>query len=118
MRRPRPDAAGRPADRAEPAPVGTSDGTHPFVRYVNPHLGDLLSRLRLDKRFVRGKGSELVDETGRRYLDCISAYGALPFGFNPPDVWAALREVRLNGEPSLVQPSLLDAAGELAARLV
>src|SRR5437763_10363974 len=90
----------------------------PYARYVNPHLAELLAKLRLDKRFVRGEGCELIDDTGRRYLDCVSAYGALPFGFNPPEIWAALRQVELDGEPSLVQPSLLGAAGDLAARLV
>ena len=34
---------------------------------------------------------ELYDDAGRRYLDCIAAYGALPFGFNPPAVWKAWR---------------------------
>jgi acetylornithine/succinyldiaminopimelate/putrescine aminotransferase/predicted amino acid dehydrogenase len=95
-----------------------SDGVHPYARFVNPYLADLLARLRLDKRFVRGEGCELYDDTGRRYLDCIAAYGALPFGYNPPAVWRALGRVRARCEPSFVQPSLLDAAGELAARLV
>jgi acetylornithine/succinyldiaminopimelate/putrescine aminotransferase len=49
---------------------------HPFARHVNPHLADLLARIRLNKRFVRGQGCELFDADGRRYLDCISAYGA------------------------------------------
>ncbi len=90
---------------------------HPYARHVNPFLADLLGRLRLDKRFVRGRGCYLYDDTGRRYLDCIAAYGALPFGFNPRPIWAALRAVERSGEPSFVQPSLLDGAGELAARL-
>jgi acetylornithine/succinyldiaminopimelate/putrescine aminotransferase/predicted amino acid dehydrogenase len=91
---------------------------HPYARHVNPHLSDLLAKLRLDKCFVRGEGCWLIGETGRRYLDCVAAYGALPFGYNPPAIWRALRDVQLRGEPSFVQPSLLDPAGELAARLV
>ena len=50
---------------------------HPYIRHVNPDLADMLARLRLDKRFVRGEGCELFDAAGRRYLDCIAAYGAL-----------------------------------------
>lgn len=91
---------------------------HPFPRYVNPHLGELLRTVQLDKRFVRGEGAWLWDADGRRYLDFIAAYGALPFGFNPPRIWDALEEVRRTGEPSFIQPSYLDAAGELARRLI
>src|SRR4051794_31887199 len=91
---------------------------HPYGRFVNPHLAGLLAKLRLDKCFVRGEGCELYDSEGRRYLDCIASYGALPFGYNPPSIWRALEGVRGRGEPSFVQPSMLDAAGQLAARLV
>lgn len=93
-------------------------GTHPFASFVNPHLAQLLSRLRMDKRFVRGEGPWLWDAAGRRYLDFISNYGAVPFGYNPPEIWEALMSVRDRREPSFVQPSLLDAAGVLAERLI
>ena len=91
---------------------------HLFTEYVNPHLGRLLEAINMDKRFVRGEGCYLYDSEGRRYLDFVAAYGALPFGFNPPEIWAALREVEAGGEPSFVQPSALQAAGELAERLI
>ncbi|EKP95021.1 aminotransferase class III-fold pyridoxal phosphate-dependent enzyme [Thermaerobacter subterraneus] len=91
---------------------------HPFRQYVNPHLAELLEQIQMDKRFVRGEGCWLWDDQGRRYLDFVAAYGALPFGFNPPEIWAALEEARHRGEPSFVQPSFLNAAGELARRLI
>ncbi len=91
---------------------------HAFSEYVNPHLGKLLGQINMDKRFVRGEGCYLYDAGGRRYLDFMAAYGALPFGFNPPEIWAALHEVEFSLEPSFVQPSALDAAGELAQRLI
>lgn len=91
---------------------------HLFTEYVNPHLGRLLEAINMDKRFVRGEGCYLYDDEGRRYLDFVAAYGALPFGFNPPDIWAALHEVEASGEPSFVQPSALQAAGQLAERLI
>src|SRR5262249_33857847 len=53
-----------------------------------------------------------------RYLDFLAQYGALPFGFNPPAIWAAIEQVHRRMEPSFVQPSALDAAGELARRLI
>jgi len=67
---------------------------------------------------VRGEGNYLYDAEGKRYLDFIAAYGALPFGFNPPEIWGALEEVRDNAWPSFIQPSALEAAGELARRLI
>ena len=91
---------------------------HPFREFVNPHLGKLLEEVNMDKRYVRGECCYLYDAAGRRYLDFMAAYGALPFGFNHPEIWAALREVELAGEPSFVQPSALEAAGELARRLI
>src|SRR5690606_40650794 len=48
----------------------------------------------------------------------LAAYGALPFGFNPPEVWEAIRSVERAQAPSFAQPSSLDAAGELAQRLI
>src|SRR5688572_24643983 len=106
-----------PFRRPGEGPGGTSEA-HPYARHVNPHMAELLAKLRLDKCFVRGEGSELIDAEGRRYLDCIASYGALPFGHNPRAIWRALDGVRGAGEPSFVQPSLLDAAGRLAERLV
>lgn len=91
---------------------------HPFTQFVNPYLGRKLTQLSMDKSFVRGEGCYLYDADGGRYLDLISSYGALPFGFNPPEIWAAITAVRDSGEPSFVQPSALNAAGELAGRLV
>ena len=91
---------------------------HPYIEFVNPHLGKMLTEIGLNKRFKRGVGCYLYDEQGEEYLDCIAAYGALPFGYNPPEIWSALHQLEANQEPSFVQPSLLEAAGELAARLI
>lgn len=89
-----------------------------YTRYVNPHLGDMLESIKLDQKYVRGEGCHLFDDQGNRYLDCIAAYGALPFGHNPEQIWAAINEFRESAEPSFIQPSALEAAGELARRLV
>lgn len=109
--------------RLVPRPIGVtprqpSDGKHPFLRVVNPALARLLEQLGLDKRFVRGQGTTLYDEHGREYLDFLAAYGALPLGHNPPEIWSALEAARQRGTPSFVQPSYLEAAGELADRLL
>jgi len=97
---------------------GSDAKAHPFRTRVNPELGRMLAQLGMDKVFVRGEGSWLWDEEGRRYLDFLAQYGALPFGFNPPQIWAALNAVHKSGEPSFIQPSYLNAASELAGRLL
>src|SRR5215475_16227014 len=91
---------------------------HPFFNHVNPRLARLMSQLEMDKSFVRGEGCYLYDQSGRRYLDFLAQYGALPFGFNHPYIWRAIEQVWRGFEPSFVQPSYLEAAGELAERLI
>jgi acetylornithine/succinyldiaminopimelate/putrescine aminotransferase/acyl-CoA synthetase (AMP-forming)/AMP-acid ligase II/predicted amino acid dehydrogenase/acyl carrier protein len=99
-------------------PAVTIGREHPFRSHVNPELGRVLAQMGMDKTFVRGEGSWLWDEEGRKYLDFLAQYGALPFGFNPPRIWQALLAVHQASEPSFVQPSYLDPAGELAKRLL
>src|SRR5437879_6246157 len=112
------------ARRAHCRPHETAGGAHqprpaprrlrtrlPRRTCVKPELGRLLAQMGMDKSFVRGEGAWLWDENGRRYLDFLAQYGALPFGFNPPRIWEALNAVRERGEPSFVQPSFLNAAG-------
>ena len=89
-----------------------------YTSFVNPQLGDLLARLRMDKCFVHAEGHCLLDEQGHRYLDAVCGYGAVAFGHNPDFVWRALRECEGSREPCMVQPSLLPAAGQLAAELI
>jgi acetylornithine/succinyldiaminopimelate/putrescine aminotransferase/predicted amino acid dehydrogenase len=89
-----------------------------YTTFVNPHLGEMLESIKLDQKYLRGEGCHLYDEQGNRYLDCIAAYGALPFGHNPRQIWEAITDFRDSEEPSFIQPSALEAAGELARRLV
>lgn len=89
-----------------------------YKEYVNPYLGQMLERLNMNKIFVRGKGCRLYDSQDRPYLDMIASYGALPFGYNPPEIWNAILAVENKGEPSFIQPSSLNAAGELGQLLL
>lgn len=89
-----------------------------FTRYVNPHLGEMLESIKLNQEYVRGKDCWLYDNEGNCYLDCIAAYGALPFGHNSAPIWEAIMSYHQSGEPGFIQPSALVAAGDLARRLV
>lgn len=84
---------------------------------LNPTLMDVLETFRLDKTYIKGQGSYLVDESGTSYLDFIAQYGAVPFGYNPEFIWNKLMEVKMRGLPSLCQPSLPGEALSLARML-
>ncbi len=90
----------------------------PYETFVNPHLAGKLRQLRLDRTFVRGEGAWLYDSEGRRCLDFMAQYGALPFGHHPQDVWRAMQALREDGEPVFAQPSIPRSAGRLAERLI
>ncbi|MGW8451569.1 aminotransferase class III-fold pyridoxal phosphate-dependent enzyme [Streptomyces niveus] len=89
-----------------------------YRRHVNPYIARTLDGLGLDITYVRGSGTSLYDADGNAYLDFAGAYGALPFGHNPPRVWEAVADLRESAEPSLTQPSVQGAAALLAERLV
>ena len=84
--------------------------THPF-----DSLMDITSRPRAV--FVRGEGSWLWDDTGKRYLDFIQGWAVNCLGHSPPVVVAALAEqAKLLLTPS---PAFYNAAGlKLANALV
>ena len=88
-----------------------------FNAHVNPYLGELLAALCLDVRYVHGNGSWLTDDSGRRYLDFVCGYGAVPFGHSPRCAAEASQRYFSTRGPAVVQPSRLDAAGRLAKRL-
>lgn len=84
---------------------------------LNPSLKKVLTTFHLDKNYLHGQGPYLQDENGITYLDFISQYGAVPFGYNPDFIWDKLSEVRERALPSLVQPSLPGEALKLANML-
>jgi len=84
---------------------------------LNPSLKKVLTTFHLDKNYIKGQGHYLEEENGLTYLDFISQYGAIPFGYNPDFIWDALRDVQQRALPSLVQPSLPGEALKLANML-
>ncbi|MGA7814863.1 aminotransferase class III-fold pyridoxal phosphate-dependent enzyme, partial [Caballeronia sp.] len=90
----------------------------PYEAYVNPYLATKLQQMKLDRTFVRSEGAYLYDENGRRYLDFLAQYGAVPFGHHPAEIWEAVDALRADSEPIFAQPSILKSAGLLAQRLI
>jgi len=89
-----------------------------YAKHVNPEFVRLLGVLGYGRVFTRAKGTRLVDDKGREYLDLLAGFGSVPLGHNHPRVIAALK--RLLDEDALhfchIAPSA--AAGELAEALV
>lgn len=89
-----------------------------YCEYVNPHLGELLIKVGLDKVFIEGKGAYLLDNEGESYLDFLSNYGANVLGHNHPPLKAAIAEYLATNEPAFMQPSLGREATKLAKKIV
>ncbi len=87
------------------------------MRGLNPARARLLETFGLDAELNWGHGCRLADTEGREYLDFLSQYGALPFGHNPPQIWAAMRGEQNLSRPSMVQPLRATGAEKLAGTL-
>jgi len=85
---------------------------------LNPSTGKLLKSFKLDIEYVKGQGQCLYDRQGNSYLDFISQYGAVPFGYNPPEITSAVQDFLSSGLPAMVQPSVPVKAAELAEKLI
>jgi acetylornithine/succinyldiaminopimelate/putrescine aminotransferase/predicted amino acid dehydrogenase/acyl carrier protein len=95
-----------------------SANTDNYTNYVNPKLAEKLAKLKIDRTFIKAEGAYLYDREGNQYLDFLSQYGAVPFGYDPAAIWQAIYQLRERQEPSLCQPSLMESAGNLANRLI
>ena len=67
--------------------------------------------------FKQGKGSKIIDEDGKSYIDYVGSWGPMLLGHNHPDVIAAVhRQVDLGlsfGAPTAVEISMADKVCEL-----
>ena len=92
-----------------------------YEAHVNPRFARALKIIGFDRRYVRGKGAYLWDDTGRQYLDMLAGYGVFNIGRNHPVVKRALTDMMEADCSSLVQmetPLLCGVlAGELKARV-
>lgn len=84
---------------------------------LNPTRASLLETFGLDLELAHGTGCQLIDTAGRKYLDFLSQYGALPFGHNPSYIWQALQSQQSLMQPAMVQPLRALEAERLAGKL-
>jgi ornithine--oxo-acid transaminase len=87
-------------------------------RHMNAQLGRILRTLGLDRTWVGGDRSHLIDSDGNRYLDLISGYGVFALGRNHPDVIADLQDVFTVGTGNLPQMGVTLLPGILAEQLL
>lgn len=85
---------------------------------LNPTLGRLLHLCRMDRAWLRGQGVWLWEESGRRFLDFYSQYGAVALGHNAAAVVQAAQEALAQQVPAMVQPYLAADARALADELL
>lgn len=74
-----------------------TDGEHPitasFAKYVNPTFVQLLGVLGFGRVFTKAQDVWIWDNTGRRYLDCLSGFGSVNIGHNHPKLIARLHQL-------------------------
>ena len=88
-----------------------------YANYVNPMWVKLLEALGMNVRYTHCSGSELYTADGRTILDCLSGYCVHNVGHNHPFVIAELAAELQSQSPSMLQSSVVKAAGELARTL-
>src|ERR1700761_2741663 len=87
-------------------------------RYLNRKLGRVLQTLGFDRKWVRGRGSYLIDDEGEEYLDLYAGYGVFSLGRNHPVVRDQLMSVMAAEPANLPQIGVTTLAGVLAEELV
>jgi acetylornithine/succinyldiaminopimelate/putrescine aminotransferase len=88
------------------------------ARHINPVLIGVGGPSGMARTFVRGAGAELLDESGRAYLDFVAGFGSLNLGHNHPEVASAVTRA-LSQQPTGFSPgSVNPLAAALAEQLV
>ena len=87
-------------------------------RYLNRQLGKVVKTLGVDRDWVRGQGSYLIDREGNEYLDLISGHGVFAVGRGHPHIKRQLHAVIDADTPTLPQIGVSTYPGVLAEELV
>jgi 3-acetyloctanal aminotransferase len=88
------------------------------ARHINPVQIGVGGPSGLTRTFVRAKGAELFDESGRAYLDFVAGFGSLNLGHNHPEVVAAVASAMSQQAPGFSPGSVNPLAAALAEQLV
>jgi ornithine--oxo-acid transaminase len=98
--------------------VRAGEGAALWGRYLNPQTAKVLHSIGFDRRWVRGEGCYLYDDSGAEYLDFLSGFGVFGLGRNHPAVRDALRHVLDAGLADMVQMDTPLLAGLLGEALI
>lgn len=74
-------------------------------RHLNPAFARMLRATGFDKKYVRGEGCYLWDESGNRYLDLLTGWGVFALGRNHPKVKPVLQQMLSRDLPNIVRMS-------------
>jgi acetylornithine/succinyldiaminopimelate/putrescine aminotransferase len=103
-----------------PSALKTRAGEGPalWARYLNPQTARVVRSIGFDRRWERGEGCYLYDETGARYLDFLSGFGVFGVGRSHLTVRRALHDVLDAELADMVQMDTPLLAGLLAEALI
>lgn len=92
-----------------------------YARHVNPAFVRLLGTFGYGRVFVRARGTTLIDDQGREYLDMLAAFGAANLGHNPPRLLERMKRCLDDEAMNLIhigpQPHAAELARDLSALL-
>ncbi len=88
-----------------------------YAEHVNPAFVKLLGTFGYGRVFVKAKGTRLVDNEGREYLDFLAGFGATSLGHNPPRLLEKMREMLSDDAPNVMHVGPQVHAAELAEAL-
>ncbi len=94
------------------------EGAELWCRYLNPQMARVVHTIGLDRRWARAEGAYLFDDTGDRYLDFLTGFGAFGIGRGHPSVRRALHEALDSELADLVQMDTPLVAGLFAEALL
>jgi ornithine--oxo-acid transaminase len=86
--------------------------------HINPAFVKVLRLLGFDKLYVRGQGAYLYDDSGNRYIDCLSGYGTFACGRNHPVIRQIVQQAMDLDLPNLLHMGVASLSGLLARELL
>jgi ornithine--oxo-acid transaminase len=98
-------------------PITETIAADRYADFVNPQWTKLLALLEMNVAYDRCAGAELTTIDGRRIIDFLSGYCVHNTGHNHPAIIQALKDELDRSGPVMLQSSISELAGELAARL-